>query len=98
MFPPLQSPKFVRQIIYEIIARPQSFNEIFRGYEQRTGKKLEVTYRSLESLRQKVAENPYDFDADLHLNWATDGLVGVPDNGLYPGWNPTKVVDIVANL
>jgi len=75
-----------------------SFNEIFRGYEARTGKKLEVEYRSIESLRQKVAENPYDFDADLHLNWATDGLVGEPDNGLYPGWNPTKVVDIVANL
>ncbi|KAH9957369.1 NAD-P-binding protein [Russula dissimulans] len=75
-----------------------SFNEIFRGYEERTGNKLEVTYRSVESLRQKVAENPYDFDADLHLNWTIDGLVGEPDNGLYPGWNPTKVVDVVANL
>ncbi|KAI9457886.1 NAD-P-binding protein [Russula earlei] len=73
-----------------------SFNEIFRGYEERTGKKLEITYRSTESLRQKVEENPYDFDADLHLNWATDGLVGEPDNALYPDWNPTKVVDIIA--
>ncbi|KAH8993477.1 NAD-P-binding protein [Lactarius akahatsu] len=73
-----------------------SFNEIFKGYEERTGKKLDVTYRSLDSLRAKVAENPQDFDAYLHLIWATDGTNGTPDNGLYPEWNPTKVLDIIA--
>ena len=52
-----------------------------------------MTYRSLDSLRAKVAENPHDFDAYLHNNWATDGLNGESDNGLYPGWNPTKVLD-----
>ena len=74
----------------------QTFNEIFKGYEERTGTKLDVTYRSVDSLRAKVAENPHDFDAYLHINWATDGLNGEPDNGLYPEWNPTKVLDAVA--
>jgi uncharacterized protein YbjT (DUF2867 family) len=73
-----------------------SFNEVFRVYEERTGTKLDVTYRSVESLRARFAENAYDFDAYLHLIWATDGLVGEPDNGLFPEWNPTKVVDILA--
>ncbi len=74
----------------------QSFNEIFKGYEERTGKKLDVTYRSLDSLRAKLVENPQDFDAYLHLTWATGGLTGKPDNGLYPEWNPTKVLDVIA--
>ena len=74
----------------------QSFNEIFRGYEERTGTKLDVTYRTIDSLRAKLAENAYDFDAYLHIIWATDGLVGEPDNGLFPEWNPTKVLDILA--
>ncbi|KAI9449456.1 NAD-P-binding protein [Lactarius psammicola] len=73
-----------------------SFNEIFKGYEERTGKKLDVTYRSVDSLRAKLAENPQDFDAYLHLNWATEGPNGKPDNDLYPEWNPTKVLDILA--
>ncbi|KAH9993632.1 NAD-P-binding protein [Russula vinacea] len=67
-----------------------SFNEIFRVYEERTGTKLDVTYRTVDSLRARLAKNAYDFDAYLHTIWATDGLVGEPDNGLFPGWNPTK--------
>lgn len=70
-----------------------SFNEIFKAYEERTGTKLDVTYRPLDSLRAKLVENPYDLDAYLHHSWATAGLNGEPDNGLYPKWNPTKVVD-----
>ena len=73
----------------------QTFNEIFKGYEERSGTKLDVTYRSLDSLRAKVAENPHDFDAYLHINWATNGTNGEPDNGLYPEWNPTKVLDTI---
>ncbi|KAH9171186.1 NAD-P-binding protein [Lactarius sanguifluus] len=73
-----------------------TFNEIFKGYEERTGKKLDVNYRSLDSLRAKLAENPYDLDAYFHIGWATDGLNGKPDNDLYPEWNPTKVIDTAA--
>jgi hypothetical protein len=85
----------IRQRIYPM-SWPQSFNEIFRGYEERTGTKLDVTYRPVDSLRAKLAENASDFDAYLHVIWATDGLVGDADNGLFPEWNPTKVVDILA--
>ncbi|KAI0267015.1 hypothetical protein BC834DRAFT_872160 [Gloeopeniophorella convolvens] len=73
-----------------------SFNEIFSAYEERTGTKLEVTYRTLDDLRTKLAANPYDFDAYLHIVWVTDGLVGEPDNALFPEWNPRKVADILA--
>ena len=84
----------IHQRLYQIT--PQSFNEIFRGYEERTGTKLDVTYRTADSLRAKLSENANDFDAYLHLIWVTNGLVGEPDNGLFPEWNPTKVVDILA--
>jgi predicted dinucleotide-utilizing enzyme len=73
-----------------------TFNEIFKGYEERSGTKLDVTYRPLDTLRAKVAENPHDLGAYLHISWATDGLNGEPDNGLYPEWNPTKVLDSAA--
>ena len=57
-----------------------------------------MTYRTLDSLRARLAENAHDFDAYLHILWATDSLVGEPDNGLFPEWNPTKVVDILAPI
>jgi len=84
------------QSVLRIEGDRASFNEIFRAYEQRTGTKLDVTYRTLDSLRARLAENAHDFDAYLHVLWATDSLVGEPDNGLFPEWNPTKVVDILA--
>ena len=34
----------------------KKFNEIFKGYEERSGTKLDVAYRSLDSLRAKFAE------------------------------------------
>jgi hypothetical protein len=77
---------------------PQSFNEVFGAYEKRTGTKLEVTYRTVESLRARVEANARDIDAYLHLIMATDGRVGEPDNALYPDWNPTKVIDILAPI
>ncbi|KAI9435492.1 hypothetical protein H4582DRAFT_2079598 [Lactarius indigo] len=42
----------------------QSFSRIFKGHEERIGtKELGVTYRSVDSLRKKLAENPQDLDA-----------------------------------
>ncbi|KAH9055465.1 NAD-P-binding protein [Lactarius vividus] len=104
-------PDAARFLVYVLVNAPKArlqnqilrlegdratFNEVFKGYEERTGKKLDVTYRSLDSLRAKVAKNPYDLDAYFHINWATDGLNGKPDNDLYPEWNPTKVLDTAA--
>ena len=72
----------------------QSFNEIFKEYEAKTGKKVEVTYIPVSELDARLASNPQDFSSFLHKLWATtDGRGLKTDNHLYPGWNPSSVVD-----
>ena len=54
---------------------------------------MEVTYIPVSELDARLASNPQDFAAYLHKLWATmDGHLGI-DNHLYPGWNPSSVVD-----
>ena len=76
----------------------KSLNQVFKEYEARTGKKVSVTYVSIEELEGVVASNPADLQAVLHYHWATgNGLVGdVTDNAKYPNWNPTPVIDFLA--
>jgi len=45
----------------------QSFNEIFKAYEEKTGKKLPIS-----ELDARMAANPEDTVAFLHKHWATD--------------------------
>lgn len=75
----------------------QSFNEIFAAYENKYGTKPEVTYVPIEELRENLAKNAHDVGSLLHLAWASGlGVVGDPtslDNGKYPDWNPTPVID-----
>ena len=71
----------------------QSFNEIFKGYEEKTGKKLEITYLPVSHFDDKIAANPEDLPAVLHKFWATAGPFPRTDNHLYPNWNPIPVVD-----
>jgi hypothetical protein len=72
----------------------QSFNEIFKEYEAKTGKKVEVTYIPVSELDTRLASNPQDFASFLKKLWATgDGRLPETDNHLYPGWNPSSVVD-----
>ncbi|KAA1474793.1 NAD-P-binding protein [Dentipellis sp. KUC8613] len=77
-----------------------SFNDIAKQYEAKTGKKVEVSYRSIADLEAAVKANAQDFPSVLHLSWAQGGgVVGKPEelsNGLYPGWNPKKVIDVIA--
>jgi ABC-type glycerol-3-phosphate transport system substrate-binding protein len=75
----------------------QSFNEVVKEYEAKTGKKVEVTYMPFSELDARLASNPQDFGAYVHKYvhklWATaDGHLET-DNHLYPGWNPSSVVD-----
>ncbi len=71
----------------------QSFNEIVKEYEAKTGKKVEVTYIPVSELDARLASNPQDFAAFLHKIWATtDGRLET-DNHLYPDWNPSSVLD-----
>ena len=71
----------------------KSFNEIFKGYEAKTGKKLDVTYIPVSEYEKRLAANPNDFAAFLHKHLATAELVTQTDNHLYPDWNPSSVID-----
>ena len=50
----------------------QSFNEIVKEYEAKTGKKVEVTYIPLSELDARLTSNPQDFVAYLHKLWSTN--------------------------
>jgi hypothetical protein len=76
----------------------QSFNEIFKAYEAKTGKKLEVAYIPLSELDVRRASNPEDFGSYLHKVWATAGPFLRTDNDLYPEWNPSSVLDNIPVL
>lgn len=76
----------------------QSFNQIFKEYEERTGKKLNVTYRS-ESELKKAIKDDADLASLLQLDWGLGwGLVGPLDQlsvSEYPDWNPKTVADVL---
>ncbi|KAI0054400.1 NAD(P)-binding protein [Artomyces pyxidatus] len=71
-------------------------NELFSAYETKTGKKLEITYRSIGELETAIAANPSDVGAVVQHIYATgDGVIESPDNALYPNWNPTPTIDFL---
>lgn len=76
----------------------QSLKEVVSVYENKTGKKLEVTHTPQEELKETLANNPADFATYMMLLLdAGDGTVGDGnDNDLFPEWNPQKVSDIIA--
>jgi len=80
---------------FAIAGDNKSFNEIFKVYEERTGKKLQVTYIPISELDARLAANPKDFPAYLHKFWATAGPFQRTENHLYPDWNPSPVIDHV---
>ena len=71
----------------------QSFNEILRSYEAKTGKTLEINRIPPSELEKRS-----DPVSVLTLRWERgEGVVGDPlDNDLYPGWNPKKVLEYIA--
>ncbi|EJU01466.1 NADP-binding protein [Dacryopinax primogenitus] len=73
--------------------------EVIAEYEKRTGKKVEITYRTLEGLKASAAANPFDFPSLLWLTVEDNqGVIGAPDEvNLYkfPGWEPTKAIDFI---
>jgi uncharacterized protein YbjT (DUF2867 family) len=73
----------------------KSFNEIFKAYEAKTGKKVKVTYVPISEFDARIAANPNDLPALLHKYWATAGPFPKTDDHLYPDWNPSPVLDHV---
>ncbi|KAF8485198.1 NAD-P-binding protein [Russula ochroleuca] len=86
-------PEQLKNRAFSIAGDNKSFNEIFKAYEEKTGKKLEVTYIPVSELDARLAANPQDFPALLHKAWATVGPFQRTDNHLYPDWNPSPVID-----
>jgi len=76
-----------------------TMNKIAAEYEQRSGKKLDLSHRSLEELKEAVKNNPMDVSETLRLDWELGGgVTGTPeqmDNKLWPEWNPTRAVDVL---
>ncbi|KAH9007294.1 NAD-P-binding protein [Lactarius hatsudake] len=73
----------------------KSFNDIFKGFEVKTGKKVEVTYVPISEFDTRLTANPNDLPALLHKFFATAGPFLMTDNHLYPDWNPSLVLDHV---
>ncbi|KAH9963338.1 NAD-P-binding protein [Russula dissimulans] len=88
-------PEQLKNRTLTIAGDNKSFNEIFKAYEEKTGKKIQVTYVPVTEIDAKIAANPEDFPAVLHKFWATSGPFPRTDNHLYPGWNPSPVLDNV---
>jgi len=88
-------PEQLKNRTLTIAGDNKSFNEIFKAYEEKTGKKVQVTYIPVTEIDAKIAANPEDFPAVLHKFWAKTGPFPRTDNHLYPGWNPSSVLDNV---
>jgi len=85
--------------IFRIEAERKSFNQIFKEYEERTGKRLNVNYRSEFELKAAIAKNSADVASLLQLDWGLGGgLVGTFDQlsvSEYPDWNPKRISDVL---
>jgi hypothetical protein len=66
---------------------------LFKAYEEKTGKKLQVTYIPISEFDARLAANPKDFSAFLHKYFATTEAIKRTDNHLYPDWNPSPTID-----
>ena len=73
---------------------PQTFDDIVKAYESKTGKSVEITRLSSEEIRE--LKKAGDVFGVLYADWDEGGgVVGEPDNDLYPGWNPKKVIEVI---
>ena len=72
----------------------QTFNDIVKAYESKTGKSVEITRLSSEEIKE--LKKAGDVFGVLYADWEQGGgVVGEPDNDLYPGWNPKKVIEVI---
>jgi hypothetical protein len=81
--------------IFRVQGDGVSFNEIFKAFETKRNKKIDVTYIPINELKERIAENGRDISTVIHLEWAEGrGLVGEPlDNDKWLEWKPSKVIE-----
>ncbi|KAB5591507.1 hypothetical protein CTheo_5064 [Ceratobasidium theobromae] len=73
-----------------------SVNEIVKLWEQKHNAKLEVEYRPLKEIDDRVKADPNDILAVLLQEWSSGrGEIGAKDNGLYPGWKPEAIESVL---
>ncbi|KAA1474801.1 NAD-P-binding protein [Dentipellis sp. KUC8613] len=85
---------------FQIEGERASFNEIIERYTIKTGKKVDVTYRSTAELEEAIKENPGDMKSVLLLMFTRgNGAVGNKEevaNAEFAGWNPKSVIDVLS--
>ncbi|KDQ57214.1 hypothetical protein JAAARDRAFT_35821 [Jaapia argillacea MUCL 33604] len=84
---------------FRIEADRKSLNEVLSEYEEKSGKKLNVTRVSRKDLQDGFEKNPQDSAKLLQLIWERGGgVIGRPDelaNSEWPEWNPVRVIDTI---
>ncbi|KDN46569.1 hypothetical protein RSAG8_04222, partial [Rhizoctonia solani AG-8 WAC10335] len=71
-------------------------NEVVKLWEKKNNDKLNVEYRPLKELDDRVNTSAEDFLAILLQEWASGrGEIGGKDNELYPGWKPDSLESIL---
>ena len=87
---PHQPTRLPRQLSF------QTYNEIIAAYENKTGKKVEVTRIPKEALLERAAAGEM-FAALYYSLEEYGGVVGKPlDSDLFLDWNPKKVLDVIS--
>ncbi|CAE6473299.1 unnamed protein product [Rhizoctonia solani] len=73
-----------------------TWNEVVKLWEQKHNDKLQVEYRPLKEVEDRIAADPNDFFATLiHRFDAGYANFNRNDNALYPGWKPDTVESIL---
>ncbi|KZO93426.1 NAD-binding protein [Calocera viscosa TUFC12733] len=81
--------------VFKIEGERTTVNAALKGYEARTGKKLDITYVPIEEVQERLRKDPTDFKSFLALVFETDGTNGPKEemNVEWPEFNPQTVVE-----
>jgi len=83
---------------FRIEGERTTFNDVVRQWEERTGKKIDVTHIPRTDLEKKSEENPNDLTSRIWLDWDNGNGVTAKkqeelDNKIWPEWKPLGVID-----
>ncbi|CAE6443760.1 unnamed protein product [Rhizoctonia solani] len=71
-------------------------NKVIKLWEQKHNAKLEVEYRPMEDLDNRLKADEDDFAAALLQEWSSGrGEIGGRDNGMYPEWKPDTIESVL---
>lgn len=81
---------------FYITAEVTTLNEVVKLWEKKHSEKLQVEYRPVKELDDRIAADANDFLAVLIKAWATGAVhFEEKDNKLYPDWKPDTVESIL---